>query len=134
MFTGTPRHASPSGSAGETAGNHQQIGRPANRYSGRTSPGSGGNGQGLRSDRFRRPRFIRRLPELRDIGHHQRHPEKIYRIDSTPASLSIGRARPSYDGNSGLSRVLDGELVQAGIRVSGMPGSEKNRDTPGSAF
>ena len=75
-------------------------------------------GQSLRGDRRRLPGTAHRLPQLRHDGDHQHYEPQIRRGHPADPALPGRRARRLQRGGPDLPRLLDGELVQAGVRLS----------------
>jgi len=97
------------------------------RWAGRRPPGTvpGSAGycrslrQGLRSAGLRRPDPGYRLHELWHHRHHQHHQPALCGTHTDDAALSFCTARALFHGSDDLPGLLDGELVQAGIRAAG---------------
>ena len=105
-------------------GRDHPRGSRCHRPAGRAAADRRRGRQGHRGARSGLPRAAHRLPELRHHRHHQHHPQEIHRGHPAHPALPGGGARAVQFRDPDLPRLLDGDLVQAGVRAA------RSRDWP----
>jgi sugar (pentulose or hexulose) kinase len=101
---------------GGPAGRYHSGGGRGYRSARRTAAHCRRSGQGHRGAWSGLSGAAHRLSQLRDDCHHQHHPPEVHRGHPAHPALSGGGAGVLQFRDSDLPRLLDGDLVQAGIR------------------
>ncbi len=90
--------------------------RAGNRHPGGHAAVCGRRRQGLRSAGRGLRGAARRLPELRHHGDDQHDQQALCRGHALRAAVSVRHSRRLQHRSAGVSRLLDGELVQGAVR------------------